>query len=81
MYPAPYDQDQLPFLFASPRDRGGLLLCQEAWRFCSCDACHARRLYYGLFGIPPLSTMATSSQATSGYRKKIATLPPTKSTV
>ena len=50
--------DQLPLPFPTLPERSALPLCREVWRYCSCDACQARRLYYHLFGIPPFSCLA-----------------------
>ena len=46
--------DQLTLRFPPLPSPGALPLCYEVWRYCSCDACSARRLYYRLFGLPPL---------------------------
>ena len=44
-----------------------------------CTPCNARRLYYRLFGVPPLSRMA--ALAPPAHSKKTAALIPTKNVV
>ena len=81
MQPPVLNQGQLQLLFPSSLERGSLALCREAWRFCSCDACNARRLYYQLFGIPPFSSMAATRPPRPAHSKKTAALSPMKNTV
>ena len=81
MQPPLPSQGQLQLLFPSLLNREGLALCREAWRFCSCDACNARRLYYRLFGIPPFSPLATAPASRPAHSKKTAALSPMKNVV